>query len=585
MAIPAKAYLDDARKFIQIFDISRGLNTRTGALSLGSNQVPDCLNIFSYQGVTLFRGGYFLFCPLGYPADAAFEYTDGDQNPHYMVWAGGNLYDCISGTAVTIATAVYTAGSQIGYTILNSTLLWSTLGPPPVPLRMWTGTGAEGPVVSNLVPAGSVPAPAASVLLTYAGSVVAVAPNYSGFPQPSGFGWSDVNDFTTWIGANLQTAGSNDGSVCTFGVLMGEAEVGVPATRQLLIGKNQKNMFMYQGALGTLTENVISCPQGSRDVNSAQYIPSDEGLGTVMFLANDNQFWITNGVTARRISGDILDTLQATITNNLLVNPNQKFFSAYHKRRQYYVCDLGQNQQLCFRWDTKAWWPFEGWPSGPFLTAQDIYGLPTVFMAGSRSSSEGLYQVAVDQTLDNGGPITAYFTTPWLHAGDPMRGKIFQSYYLHRNNVGIQYKITGQSMLRANNTTVPIQPIYLQDSAPVPGAGGNTLVWDQGKWDQNTWGGTTGNTNQPYLPITNGSRINYVTAGTPWVKAGTVGKLRSNAIQLTIAYNMGVADFQVIGQGIGYIEKGRKYVGNQPGTSQGNVPTSPSPYATASNSS
>jgi hypothetical protein len=181
---------------LNITDMSKGLVTNIGALSLGPNQTPDSLNVFAYNGEMLFRGGYEEFAALTVGADADCLYYDTTPTKHMLVWLGGDIYDVASGTAVLVAAGVYSAGEQIAKTQLNGVLYWATLS---VPLRQYDGTTEQA--VANSGGVGTVPPPACNFLLTYAGSIVAVAPITVGVPELSSFMWSNVNDPNTWLGA------------------------------------------------------------------------------------------------------------------------------------------------------------------------------------------------------------------------------------------------------------------------------------------------------------------------------------------------------------------------------------------------
>ena len=105
MVKKATGALDDALNTLVINDFSGGLNTYCSALSLKSNESPDCLNVVPFIGRLLYRGGWLNYASIAAAADQLYAFYDADGNKHLVVWANGNLYDVISGTAVLIASA------------------------------------------------------------------------------------------------------------------------------------------------------------------------------------------------------------------------------------------------------------------------------------------------------------------------------------------------------------------------------------------------------------------------------------------------------------------------------------------------
>jgi hypothetical protein len=566
-----KGILEDSERQLNINDMAGGLATAVGPLSLGPNQTPDSLNVFAYEGKMLFRGGYTRFSTLAGTCDANFTFVDAGGVQHLMAWVNGSLYDFNSGAPVLVAGSVYTPGQQVGHCILNNKMYWATL---TVPLRQYDGA-TEG-AVSNSGGPGIVPPPAANFLLTYAGSIVAVYPVPSGVPQPSQFMWSNVNDPTTWPGVNIQTVGSNDGSKCTFALLMGiipgaVANPGVPSTRQLLVGKSKNNLFLYQGALGSLTENAIPCPVGSIDANSPVYIPTNEGLGAVVFLGSDSQIYMTNGSSAVVISDAIKDLVYNLTRTALALNSTQRFNAVYNSRFQYYLLDFGSNTQLAYKWDTKAWWLFKGWPSGPYTVGIVSTGLPQIFVCAQSQGTSGAYQIGLDQTNDGGSNITAYYTTPYLHGGKPQFEKIFDRFSMFAFSVGTQYKVTATTMPRMDNSIQVSQPLIFNDPSFGASISTSGALWDVAQWDVAQWGGGVNTLAQPNPMCAMSGRLNTLSSATKWVPAGLPGKLRSGAVQITIAWNGGIPDFRVVGLSVSFMFRSMGFVGQQQFTTEGNI--------------
>lgn len=579
MAKGSQGVLEDDLKVLALQDQSGGLCTASGALQLAANQSPDVLNLIAYRGQLLFRGGYDQFSTLAGAADGAFTYVDAGLTQHIMVWEGGSLFDCASGAPVLIVASIYTAGQHIAHCTLNGVMYWATL---TVPLRQYDGTTEMA--VPNSGGTGVVPPPACNFLVPYAGSIIAVYPIPSGVPEPSSFMWSNVNDPTSWIGANIQTVGSNDGSICTFALLMGvipggTTTSGVPATRQLLVGKDKENLFLYQGALGTLTENAIPCPVGALTAEAAVYIPTKEGLGAVMFLGSDYQFYLTNGNSAIVASENIQNYLYNIVNNALQQNSGQNFFAIYNAQYQYYLVDFGNGTQLAYKWDTQAWWPFAGWPSGPIISAQNAANVPSLYVASSQVEKPGVYNIGLFQQDDNGTDITAYYTTPWLHGGAPEREKIYDRLTIFTYNVGVQYKVTGKCTPRANNANLQLSPLIFND----PAVGGTTPitsggVWDQSLWDDALWGGGLPSLAQPYDLVPNTNHLFTMSTPTKWIPKSQPAPFRGPACELTISWNGGVPDFRLVGLALGMMFRSTGFSGNLPYQTEGTQNAAPNPF-------
>ncbi len=575
MVAPVRSALEDGQYQLQLLDFSGGLCTELDALDLNSNQTPDCKNVFSIGKKLVYSGGYALFCALAAQADQAATFVDNNGVRHLMIWAGGTLYDCRTGAAVAIDAASYTAGQQIGWGIMNGAtgnpnLVWTALG---VPMRRYDGTTAAAIAASiGTVPSGN-------YILIYNGQCVVGQPRIGAATNPSSIMWSNVNDFTAWPGNNIALIGSNDGSSVQWMV-----SIGVPS---FVVGKSQVanspvNLYVVSGALTALNfqSTGISCPVGALDPNSAQLIPQKGGLGVIMFIGSDNHFWFCNGVQAWMASEDLLRFTEGWIQNNVLLNPTQKFFATYYTRWQYYICSVGQNVFFVYRISQKedipnSWWFFQGWPSGPFTsfigTSGPTTGLPVLFMAANNVGSTGLYQVALEQTNFGGASPDAYYTTPYLHGGKIEREKIFQWALLDTYNVGVQYTITAQGMVRPDGVIPTITPLVFQDTSISAPTITTTGIWDLSLWDAALWGGGSNTAPQPYAICGNHAPTMVESIGTKWVPAGEPFPFRTGAAQFRISWSGGIPDFQVIGMNIRYTERSYQYVGNQPGQAVGGL--------------
>jgi hypothetical protein len=563
-----RGVLEDSRKGLLFNDFSGGLCTDTGGLSLAANQTPDSLNVFAWEGSLHFRGGYSSWSTLPASADGAYTYYDVNDNVHIVAWAGGNMYDVSTGSPITIASGVYVPGQTIAHAQLNGILYWSTA---TVPLRQWDGTTEKA--VPNSGGTGVVPPPACAFLVAFQGSLVAVNFTTTAGAQPGAFIWSNVNDPTTWVGANVQTVGSNDGGICTFALLMGVAQVGVSPTKQFMVGKSNNQIFLYLGALGSLTENAVSSPVGVRDGASAVYIPTQQGLGAVMFLGDDGLFYLCNGIECPVASNNIKVLTNNLVNAALAQNPGQRFNAVYNQRFQYYMCDFGNNTQLIYKWDTGAWWYFQGWPSGVYTTYPTGSGLPTIFVGANYGNTTGVYELAIDQTDDNGNPISAYWSSPYVHGGKPERLKLFQECTVFAYNVGCQYALTAYGIPQSNGVTPTTQTALLNDPAvgAYPSQPTEVALWGQAVWGQSLWGGNqAGTIVQPYAIGGMKTPLIVPSGVSKWGPAGYPLPLRTGGAQFRIAWNAGVPDFRITSFKVSFLFQNEN-VGILPYSNQGQV--------------
>jgi hypothetical protein len=547
------------------------LNTNTGALDLPAWQTPDVLNIIPFPDKLIYRGGSSLYSTLPAGADGAFPFYDINGLKHFAVWSNGNLYDVVGGSPITINSGVYIPGQRIGHAVFNGTLYWSTI---TTPLRFWKPSNATTGTVT-----GAYPVPATDFLFEYNGALVALAPFFGPTRQPSTFVWSNTNDPTTWVPANAQEVGGLDGGVLVFGQNMGISNVGVSPIHAMVIGKSTENMWLYQGALGALTEQLISCPVGMLDGDSAQYIPAPQGFGYIIWLGSDSQFWWTNGTQAEVISTDILPSLYNTVQDARLANPSQRFRAAYNESLQYYVCDMGSNFQYAFRWQTKAWTQFHGIPSGWPLVAPNNAGFPTIFIAAD-AATFGLYQTGIVQAGDSGTTPDIHYTTPFLHGGAVELLKEFQWVDIVISNQHTTYGVTGVGLPRADNSALTSSTLLFSGTTPITT---DQAEWNVSSWDQADWVGTPSPLVQNIVPLH--GRLSCPVPQNLYGRAGVTEPLRSGAAQFTIAYNSNIIDFQLLAFQTRFIPRGFRGVGNaQYSTDNGVRLAGPDPFSAPSSS-
>lgn len=560
-----------------------GLATTPGPMVLQPNQFPGGQNFIPMVGRTRYRGGTTSLCNLTAAADDLYQFYDSVGNRHLAVWAGGNLYDCVSGIPVLIAANVSSIGKSVAHATLNGILYWS---PPPTSfnqLQFWN------PVTQTLgnVPtgAGGILPPPCTWLVNYNGSLVALNPYINGAQQMGSFIVANVNDPTTWLALNVTTPGGHDSSYLSFAVNLGISGDGILSSQGFLVGRSGRDIYAYSGPATTLTQLQISCPVGCLDGHSAIYIPNQEtNTGIVVFLGTDYQFWMTSGQESTPIStanvleycyNAVTQAIQQTpVLNGLSLNqplpPNITLFSAaYNPEYAYYMCDLGQNNQIGYRWQTNAFFGLQDWPSGPYINASSSAGYPTILVGGRNSTpasnvliwdvgkwdqqlwagnSYSIYQVAIDGASDAGNIPSIFWQSPWLHAGNFNMEKLWEWLDLVFVDNNTSYTVTVAAWPRWDGyqATSPTYTLQL----PNPYANSNAFVWDQSLWDQAFWQQVSYfNLNTPtYQKIRLGALVPPSTAKLYAASQAELPleNMASGAIQLTISYNGGNLAFDLL---------------------------------------
>lgn len=553
--------IDDSYLKILLPDFSGGLDQYIGAISLPLNKSPDMLNVVPFPGRLKYRGGYSQYCPMTATADQAGAFYDNAGIKHFPTWAGGNLVDTVSGAVVNVELGVYTAGEKVGFVILNGVLYWST---KTVPLRFWNpAAGTSGAVVQT----GVSPPPASPYLFLYTNAIVALGVKYGAAAyQPTVMGWSHVNDPTNWDASDSQAVGERNGSALEFGIVLGIANTGVPPTRTFIVARSDRGILSYTGALNSLQENALNCPVGCRDGASAQFIPGADGFGDVIFLGTDNQFWKTNGINCVVASLNISPLLTSQAGYALSVNPDARFWSGYNERYVYYFCNIG-DFQFVYKWDMDCWTLFSGWTNGPVFQSTDNSGVPALYCASNDSLRKGVNQLGLAGQADGNTPPSIYYSSPYIHAGDPELLKLWHWLALFAYNTGTIYKITARGFSRGNDGTFQQTTEINLQSAP-GGATGNVFILDVSILDGPGVLVPPGSLAAASAPVMMHGRLvsEFVPEEDSMLRGitGLFEELKATAVQVTVAYNGGLLDFDILGLQLRYMNRGyRREGGNE----------------------
>lgn len=565
---------------LKINNFDGGLNLYKGAMSLGSNESPDELNVVPFPGRLKYRGGSAEYSPQEDPADMALDFYDQDGMKHFAVWNGGNLQDMVSGAPVDVETGVYTEGERIGACVINGILYWSTWS---VPLRYWD---PAAPAAGAVAQTGTDPPPSSPCLMVYTNAIVALGVDF-GTKQTTVMAWSTVNDPGAWDAADAQAVGPLSATAeLQFGLVLGIAEIGVTPFRTFVVARSDEGIYSYSGALGSLEEKLINCPTGCRDGASAQYLPGAENFGIIVFLGNDAQFWATNGITASPVSLQILPLLADQAGYAILANPNARFWSGYNEQFQYYFCNVS-DVQFVYKWDMKCWTMFAGWPSGPVINSTDDQGVPALFVASDDQVSPRFMRIGLAGQPDNVTSVSTgtippiYWKSAWLHGGDPELTKIWQWVAIVANNVGTVYEVSARGLARANDGSyMETEPLYLSTT---PGqSAGNPFILDVSILDGPSVLQPPGVLAPPSSPVMAHGRLACpFVAETDSMLVGITDlfeELKAVAVQFTIAYNGGTLDYDLLALLARFEEDGYQREGGNEYEAEAGVANPHSPF-------
>lgn len=520
--------LDDTLPSVLVKDISGGMNTQDGAFSIASTETFSCQNIISFLGRNIYIGGFFAYATalINAAADGNWQFYDINKAKHIIEWRGGNMYDTVNGAISLIASTAYSPGEDIGRVDQDGILYWTT---ESVTLQQYDGA-TNTPVVDSQQ-TGSVSIPSGTYLCSYAGSIVVANPTINGVKNPGSFLPSNVNDPTTFIGANLTATGTNNFIQAL--VPMGVAAGGVPPTNSIMVIGSQF-CILAQGPVNALRLNSVNIPMGCQDGNSVQYIPTGDLLGAVIFLGNDNQYWETNGITGDCITKKLLAWLNTTVELSKETNPLQRFSGAYNTYYQYYICDLGMNQQLVYRWQLKAWYYVSGWPSGFYCNGTNGIGVPVNYVSSADTNTPAVYLVGQSNISFGGVLPSIFFHTAYMHANDPSMMKEWQWADLSMNDlIPSAYTVVATGLPHAQTPAPISNALTFLNPSIIAMIQSNAGIWDQSIWDQSYWG--QGQTTAPQSPyVASGMLVQNVPAN-KWGKA-TTQPLRSEAASFKISW-------------------------------------------------
>lgn len=545
MVAATQGALDDLYLGVAITDFAKGRNTEKDITDLDLNESPDCLNVKFRPGRLLGRNGFIqILNSLPSGADGTAAFFDSLGNRRQAVWSGGNLYQVTFGIATLVASAVYTAGKPVCHTSFNGKMIYSD---GVVILRIWdpvAGTENQVPNTGGLGP------PAAKVLSTYSGAIVAGATSYGGVFEPDNYRWSNVNDIGNWPALNVQGVGQGTGGEINSISNMGVSDQGVSPFKALFVGKSQNGIFGYNGQLGAQTEFLIPIDTGVLDGRTVSFIPGPGGRAGVVFLGVDRKVWFTNGIDAQELSGPIRTELANYILSRIQTVANPKFNAVRNSVDYHYVLDCGGGTHYCYDYQQDCWTLYQGWPSGYWTEGVDATGFPAIYVASDSAAVKSFNQANTGDT-DNGALVNSYWTTPFLHAGNPEMFKDWDWLYCtFLTDVG-QIEISANNGATANGVQLNASGIIT-----TPQSGSGLFKLDSSLLDgPDVLAGPSGVGNLVYYEKK--LRLRSPVAAYP----GVSEKFRGSYVQVKFQQSLVRGHFELLGAKILYLKKGYKRTG------------------------
>lgn len=545
MVAAVQSALDDAYAGVLLSDFSGGRNTEADPQDLKPNEAAECLNVKFRPGRLIGRNGYVLLISnLPAKNDGIAFFFDSGGNRRQVVWSNGSIYQVTFGIASLIAAAVYTAGNSVCHTTYAGVIYYSD---GVIPLRRWNPITATEQAVPNAGGVGTIAPPAAKVLATSQGCIVAGATTVGGFFEGDLIRWCNVNDPTTWLALSFQAVGQGTGGEVNSINNMGVSDQGVSPFKALFVGKSRDGVFGLQGALGSLQEFLIPASTGVLDGRTVKFMPGPDGRAYVVWLGTDREVWYTNGISADKLSANIRTELNTAILNRIQNIASPHFNAVINLIDYQYVLDVGGGLFFVYDYYGQAWTQYSGWPSGYWAEGVDVTGFPAIYVA---SDSAGQFSQANFGDTDNGSMITFSWTTGFLNAGNAERLKDWDFLYATFATDSGQLEITVTPATGRDGAGNPATGVIT-----APPSAGSPFVLDSSLLDgpDVLTVGAQGDFNVYQRKI----RLRVPVAAYP----GITEKLRGSSVQMNIKQSLVQGHFELFSAKLLYLNRGYKRVG------------------------
>lgn len=536
--------LDDAYSQVAFMDFSGGRNTEKNIFNLELNESPDCLNVKFRPGRLLGRGGYVaLLNSLPADPDGTAFFYDSGGNRRLVVWSGNNLYQVTYGIPTLIAAGVYVAGNPVANTTYNGVIYYSE---GITPIRQYDPiTGIEQGVPNSGAPF-SVPPPAAKVLMTYNGCIVAGATTVGGLFEADIIRWCNVNDPTTWLALALQAVGQGTGGEINSLNNMGVSDQGVSPFKSIFVGKSKNGVFGLQGALGSLSEFLVPADCGVLDGRTVKFIAGPDGRAYVFWLGTDREVWFSNGISADKVSGQIRSELAQAILNQIQTVAKPRFTAVKNTIDYQYCIDIGDGSFFVYDYMLKAWTKYQGWPSGYWCEGFDVTGFPAIYVASGTSFSQANYG-----DTDNGALITCRWRTGLLNGGNKSALKEWDWLYVAFATDTGQMEVTAQSLAEATGNGLSSTGLLTIPAA----TGASPFILDASLLDGVDV--LTAGYNSAFTIYQKKVRLSVPATNYP----GIYDKLRGGNVQITFQQSLVQGHFELLASTLLFLKRGYKRVG------------------------
>ena len=207
---------DDALLGVDITDFSAGLLSDIDDLNIPVNGSPDCENVMPGLGSCEARMGWRILTKVKLGTtkqpDGFAGFKDSAGTGKLIVFHDGNTYAVsIQGAVSPLGTGVYAAGNRVAHSAINNKLYYSdgetitTVGSDKTGMRVYDGTTDQAHI-GDTGTVGSIEIPAAKVLASYAGSLVAGNLKFTdGTSQPHTIINSNVNNTAVWFSSDAHS--------------------------------------------------------------------------------------------------------------------------------------------------------------------------------------------------------------------------------------------------------------------------------------------------------------------------------------------------------------------------------------------
>jgi hypothetical protein len=200
------------------------------------------------------------------------------------------------------------------------------------------------------------------------------------------------------------------------------------------------------------------------------------------------------------------------------------------------------NAMLVYRWQQKAWYYINGWPSGFICQGTTGIGFPCNYIASNGNFTAATYIVGQDNINFGGVAPTIAFNTSYMTANDSSMMKEWQSVNIEMNNLlPNAYNVYAQGMSYLNvaiptsNTLTFLNPL-LQAALTQ-----NSGIWDVSLWDNALWG--PGESTFPQQPYVARGMLAQSVPKSIWNPYPTTQPLRNAAVTFNISWTSnGVAN-------------------------------------------